>query len=116
MKPAAEAGFLLARRATPGIPIETYGSARLIRRTAKTALTVGGTPLTWAAPAQMAELVDAHGSGPCAARRGGSSPLLGTISLQISSWIAELTPMVVVGPDDDEIITGLGAGTEAAGD
>ena len=26
----------------------------------------------------MAELVDAHGSGPCAARRGGSSPLLGT--------------------------------------
>lgn len=30
-------------------------------------------------PAQMAELVDAHGSGPCAARCGGSSPLLGTI-------------------------------------
>ena len=30
------------------------------------------------APAQVAELVDAHGSGPCAARRGGSSPLLGT--------------------------------------
>lgn len=30
--------------------------------------------------AQMAELVDAHGSGPCAARRGGSSPLLGTNS------------------------------------
>src|SRR5690606_33706964 len=29
--------------------------------------------------AQVAELVDAHGSGPCAARRGGSSPLLGTI-------------------------------------
>ena len=29
-------------------------------------------------PAQVAELVDAHGSGPCAARRGGSSPLLGT--------------------------------------
>ena len=27
----------------------------------------------------MAELVDAHGSGPCAARCGGSSPLLGTI-------------------------------------
>jgi len=26
----------------------------------------------------MAELVDAHGSGPCAARCGGSSPLLGT--------------------------------------
>ncbi len=30
--------------------------------------------------AQMAELVDAHGSGPCAARCGGSSPLLGTKS------------------------------------
>ena len=28
--------------------------------------------------AQVAELVDAHGSGPCAARCGGSSPLLGT--------------------------------------
>lgn len=27
----------------------------------------------------MAELVDAHGSGPCSARSGGSSPLLGTI-------------------------------------
>jgi hypothetical protein len=26
----------------------------------------------------MAELVDAHGSGPCAARCGGSSPLSGT--------------------------------------
>src|SRR5690606_14991369 len=31
--------------------------------------------------AQVAELVDAHGSGPCAARCGGSSPLLGTTSL-----------------------------------
>ena len=28
--------------------------------------------------AQMAELVDAHGSGPCAFGCGGSSPLLGT--------------------------------------
>ncbi len=28
--------------------------------------------------AQMAELVDAHGSGPCALGCGGSSPLLGT--------------------------------------
>lgn len=28
--------------------------------------------------AQMAELVDAQVSGICAARRGGSSPLLGT--------------------------------------
>ena len=31
--------------------------------------------------AQVAELVDAHGSGPCAARCGGSSPLLGTTAL-----------------------------------
>src|SRR5262245_18016888 len=31
------------------------------------------------APAQVAELVDAQVSGTCAARRGGSSPLLGTI-------------------------------------
>ena len=29
--------------------------------------------------AQVAELVDAHGSGPCAARCGGSSPFLGTM-------------------------------------
>lgn len=39
--------------------------------------------------AQMAELVDAHGSGPCAARRGGSSPLLGTNSL--STQVHDLT-------------------------
>ncbi len=35
--------------------------------------------------AQVAELVDAHGSGPCAARCGGSSPLLGT-----TSWFQEV--------------------------
>ena len=29
--------------------------------------------------AQVAELVDAHVSGACAARRAGSSPVLGTI-------------------------------------
>ena len=28
----------------------------------------------------MAELVDAHVSGACAARRAGSSPVLGTVS------------------------------------
>src|SRR5690625_4497485 len=33
--------------------------------------------------AQVAELVDAHGSGPCAARCGGSSPLLGTTAKEI---------------------------------
>ena len=31
--------------------------------------------------AQMAELVDAQVSGICAARRGGSNPLLGTIPI-----------------------------------
>jgi hypothetical protein len=31
----------------------------------------------------MAELVDAHGSGPCAFGCGGSSPLLGTIIYSI---------------------------------
>ena len=43
-------------------------------------------PLTfWIKPienflnAQVAELVDAHVSGACAARRAGSSPVLGTI-------------------------------------
>src|SRR5690625_1182637 len=37
------------------------------------------TFLQLACNAQMAELVDAHGSGPCTARCGGSNPLLGTI-------------------------------------
>ena len=43
-------------------------------------------PLTfWIKPienflnAQVAELVDAHVSGACAARRAGSSPVLGTV-------------------------------------
>ena len=31
-----------------------------------------------ASVAHVAELVDAHGSGPCAARCGGSSPSVGT--------------------------------------
>ena len=31
------------------------------------------------ANAQVAELVDAHVSGACAARRAGSSPVLGTL-------------------------------------
>lgn len=30
--------------------------------------------------AHVAELVDAHGSGPCAARCGGSNPSVGTIT------------------------------------
>ena len=35
--------------------------------------------------AQVAELVDAHVSGACAARRAGSSPVLGT-NYQTSFW------------------------------
>ncbi len=33
---------------------------------------------SWKVYAQVAELVDAHVSGACAARRAGSSPVLGT--------------------------------------
>ena len=33
----------------------------------------------------MAELVDAHVSGACAARRAGSSPVLGTVFLAHAS-------------------------------
>jgi hypothetical protein len=40
----------------------------------------------------MAELVDAHGSGPCALGCGGSSPLLGTnyneLNLSVDSLLA----------------------------
>ena len=37
--------------------------------------------------AHVAELVDAHGSGPCAARCGGSSPSVGTkCSMQQQGW------------------------------
>ena len=37
----------------------------------------------------MAELVDAHVSGACAARRAGSSPVLGT-AIKIVGEVAEL--------------------------
>ena len=33
--------------------------------------------------AQVAELVDAHVSGACAARRAGSSPVLGTLFFNV---------------------------------
>ena len=38
--------------------------------------------------AQVAELVDAHVSGACAARRAGSSPVLGTLfsSAMLERW------------------------------
>src|SRR5262249_45847775 len=44
-------------------------------------LTTRGLLRTYRAKAQMAELVDALVSGTSAARRGGSSPLLGTSEL-----------------------------------
>ena len=43
-------------------------------------LTTARRPLNWARLAQMAELVDALVSGTSGESRGGSSPLLGTIS------------------------------------
>ena len=49
--------------------------------------------------AQVAELVDAHGSGPCAARCGGSSPLLGTIRLilddDLTSIIRKIRKLII---------------------
>ena len=55
-------------------------------------LTAESDPLTCTVAAQMAELVDAQVSGTCAARRGGSSPLLGTIPILITTRIKDLTP------------------------
>ena len=45
--------------------------------------------------AQVAELVDAHVSGACAARRAGSSPVLGTLfySVSIATWEFESPPL-----------------------
>ena len=40
--------------------------------------------------AQVAELVDAHVSGACAARRAGSSPVLGTLFYSLVGEVAEL--------------------------
>jgi hypothetical protein len=49
--------------------------------------------------AHVAELVDAHGSGPCAVRCGGSSPSVGTIyyynKAQISFVLRKLLPFEV---------------------
>ena len=42
--------------------------------------------------AQVAELVDAHVSGACAARRAGSSPVLGT--LFSSAYVGEVAELV----------------------
>ena len=43
--------------------------------------------------AQVAELVDAHVSGACAARRAGSSPVLGTLFYSIATWEFESPPL-----------------------
>ena len=42
--------------------------------------------------AQVADLVDAHVSGACAARRAGSSPVLGT--LFYSAYVGEVAELV----------------------
>ena len=44
----------------------------------------------------MAELVDAHGSGPCAARCGGSSPLLGTSFKFLSETLEKISSILKV--------------------
>ena len=44
--------------------------------------------------AQVAELVDAHVSGACAARRAGSSPVLGTLFYSVSFIVGEVAELV----------------------
>ena len=44
--------------------------------------------------AQVAELVDAHVSGACAARRAGSSPVLGTHSVSECLLVGEVAELV----------------------
>ena len=44
--------------------------------------------------AQVAELVDAHVSGACAARRAGSSPVLGTLFYSLSFIVGEVAELV----------------------
>src|SRR3990167_4269073 len=58
--------------------------------------------------AQMAELVDAHGSGPCAFGCGGSSPLLGTNNLRnndCNRMMALLAHAVLLQFITDDILT-----------
>ena len=42
----------------------------------------------------MAELVDAHVSGACAARRAGSSPVLGTVFIRDFLFVGEVAELV----------------------
>ena len=44
--------------------------------------------------AQVAELVDAHVSGACAARRAGSSPVLGTLFFNMYKFVGEVAELV----------------------
>ena len=45
--------------------------------------------------AQVAELVDAHVSGACAARRAGSSPVLGTLFYsRVNLHVGEVAELV----------------------
>ena len=44
--------------------------------------------------AQVAELVDAHVSGACAARRAGSSPVLGTGLFRATHIVGEVAELV----------------------
>ncbi len=44
--------------------------------------------------AQVAELVDAHVSGACAARRAGSSPVLGTLFYSQCQTLGEVAELV----------------------
>ena len=52
--------------------------------------------------AQMAELVDAQVSGICAARRGGSSPLLGT---NVYFYLYNLLFLLIIFQRTDNLIT-----------
>ncbi len=60
--------------------------------------------------ALVAELADAHGSGPCGATRGGSSPL---VSMETLRWfprqrrkkLARLTRIAAVGAESWETST-----------
>ena len=44
--------------------------------------------------AQVAELVDAHVSGACAARRAGSRPVLGTLFFNMEEVVGEVAELV----------------------
>ncbi len=92
------AGLSMARMGTPGIPMEIrHRPAEALERplpsrrplkpvdaTAARLYTTGtGAPPRRRSRAQVAELVDALVSGTSGASRGGSSPLLGTNTLQV---------------------------------